>query len=55
MKRVLVVGSGIAGLIATLELSRGYRVTLVTKAELADGSVEFRRSLILAKRVAVPC
>jgi aspartate oxidase len=48
LKRVLVVGSGIAGLISVLELSRGYRVTLVTKAE-------FQRSLILAKRVAVPC
>jgi L-aspartate oxidase len=55
LKRVLVVGSGIAGLIAALELSRGYRVALVTKSELADGSGEFQRSLILEKRVSIPC
>lgn len=39
MSTVVVVGSGVAGLTAALEAdARGHRVTLLTKASLADGS-----------------
>jgi L-aspartate oxidase len=41
MKRVIVVGSGIAGLIAALELSRDREVTLVTKAQLAESNTRW--------------
>jgi L-aspartate oxidase len=47
-KSVLVVGSGIAGLIAALELSRGYDVTLVTKAKLADSNTRWAQGGIAA-------
>jgi L-aspartate oxidase len=45
---VLVVGSGIAGLIAALELSRGFDVTLVTKAKLADSNTRWAQGGIAA-------
>jgi len=45
---VVVVGSGIAGLIAALELSRGYAVTLVTKARLADSNTRWAQGGIAA-------
>jgi L-aspartate oxidase len=45
---VIVVGSGIAGLIAALELSRGYAVTLVTKAKLADSNTRWAQGGIAA-------
>lgn len=37
-RKVIVVGSGIAGLIAAIELSSVHEVTLVTKAELAESN-----------------
>jgi L-aspartate oxidase len=48
MKHILVVGSGIAGLIAALELSRKYAVTLVTKARLEDSNTRFAQGGIAA-------
>ncbi|AXC09781.1 L-aspartate oxidase [Acidisarcina polymorpha] len=48
MKRILVVGSGIAGLIAALELSRKHAVTLVTKARLEDSNTRFAQGGIAA-------
>jgi L-aspartate oxidase len=48
MKRVVVVGSGIAGLIAALELSRDHAVTLVTKASLADSNTRWAQGGIAA-------
>jgi L-aspartate oxidase len=48
MKRAIVVGSGIAGLIAALELSRGYDVTLVTKSELAESNTRWAQGGIAA-------
>lgn len=38
---VLVVGSGIAGLIAALELSRQHTVTLVTKSKLSESNTRY--------------
>ncbi len=48
MKHIIVVGSGIAGLIAALELSRKYSVTLVTKARLEDSNTRFAQGGIAA-------
>ena len=48
MKHILVIGSGIAGLIAALELSRKYAVTLVTKARLEDSNTRFAQGGIAA-------
>jgi L-aspartate oxidase len=48
MKSVIVVGSGIAGLIAALELSRGFDVTLVTKAQLAESNTRWAQGGIAA-------
>ena len=48
MKHTVVVGSGIAGLIAALELSRCQAVTLVTKATLSDGNTRFAQGGIAA-------
>ncbi len=45
---MLVVGSGIAGLIAALELSRKFDVTLVTKALLADSNTRWAQGGIAA-------
>ena len=45
---VIVVGSGIAGLIAALELSRGFAVTLVTKARLAESNTRYAQGGIAA-------
>jgi L-aspartate oxidase len=45
---VIVVGSGIAGLIAALELSSTYDVTLVTKARLADSNTRWAQGGIAA-------
>ncbi len=52
MKRAIVVGSGIAGLIAALELSRGYEVTLVTKSELAESNTRWAQGGIAAAMFA---
>ena len=48
MKQALVVGSGIAGLIAALELSRGFAVTLVTKSKLAESNTRYAQGGIAA-------
>lgn len=48
MKDVVVVGSGIAGLIAALETSRKHRVTLVTKAALAESNTRYAQGGIAA-------
>jgi L-aspartate oxidase len=48
IKHILVVGSGIAGLIAALELSRKHAVTLVTKAQLADSNTRWAQGGIAA-------
>jgi L-aspartate oxidase len=40
-KHIVVVGSGIAGLIAALELSQKHAVTLVTKAVLAESNTRW--------------
>ncbi len=48
MKHVVVVGSGIAGLIAALETSRKHRVTLVTKAQLAESNTRYAQGGIAA-------
>ncbi|MGC9198719.1 MAG: L-aspartate oxidase [Acidobacteriaceae bacterium] len=47
-RQVVVVGSGIAGLITALELSRRYRVVLVTKALLADSNTRWAQGGIAA-------
>jgi L-aspartate oxidase len=47
-KHILVVGSGIAGLIAALELSRKYSVTVVTKAALAESNTRWAQGGIAA-------
>ena len=48
MKHVIVIGSGIAGLIAALETSRKYAVTLVTKAQLSEGNTRYAQGGIAA-------
>lgn len=48
MRHVIVVGSGIAGLIAALEISQQHSVTLVTKAELADSNTRWAQGGIAA-------
>jgi L-aspartate oxidase len=45
---IVVVGSGIAGLIAALRLSRVHTVTLVTKAKLADSNTRWAQGGIAA-------
>jgi L-aspartate oxidase len=47
-KHILVVGSGIAGLIAALELSAKYDVTVVTKAALAESNTRWAQGGIAA-------
>lgn len=48
MAAVVVVGSGIAGLVAALEASRHHLVTLVTKAELAESNTAYAQGGIAA-------
>jgi len=48
MKHYLVVGSGIAGLIAAIELSAAHAVTLVTKAALAESNTRWAQGGIAA-------
>jgi L-aspartate oxidase len=47
-KHILIVGSGIAGLIAALELSRKHAVTLVTKAQLEESNTRWAQGGIAA-------
>ncbi len=48
MSHVVVVGSGIAGLIAALETSRKHVVTLVTKSKLSEGNTRYAQGGIAA-------
>jgi L-aspartate oxidase len=48
MSRIVVVGSGIAGLVAAVEASRTHSVTLVTKAELAESNTAYAQGGIAA-------
>lgn len=48
MSHVIVVGSGIAGLIAALETSHKHRVTLVTKSRLSEGNTRYAQGGIAA-------
>lgn len=47
-RNIIVVGSGIAGLIAALKLSRRSRVTLVTKSEVAESNTRWAQGGIAA-------
>jgi L-aspartate oxidase len=46
--KVIVVGTGIAGLIAALEAARSHEVVLVTKAELAESNTKYAQGGIAA-------
>jgi L-aspartate oxidase len=48
MSRIVVVGSGVAGLVAALEMSRVHEVTLVTKARLAESNTRYAQGGIAA-------
>ncbi|RFA11219.1 L-aspartate oxidase [Subtercola boreus] len=48
MPRLIVVGSGIAGLIVAIEASRTHSVTLVTKAELGESNTRYAQGGIAA-------
>ena len=48
MSKVIVVGSGIAGLIAALESSHKHAVTLITKAELSESNTRYAHGGIAA-------
>lgn len=48
MSRIVVIGSGIAGLIAAVEASREHEVTLVTKANLAESNTHYAQGGIAA-------
>lgn len=47
-RNIIVVGSGIAGLIAALRLSGRFRVTLVTKSEVAESNTRWAQGGIAA-------
>jgi L-aspartate oxidase len=47
-RHIIVVGSGIAGLIAALRLTRRFRVTLVTKSEIAESNTRWAQGGIAA-------
>src|ERR1700742_1673712 len=46
--KIVIIGSGIAGLVAALELAPRHEVTLVTKARLADSNTRFAQGGIAA-------
>lgn len=48
MNDVVVVGSGIAGLVIALQASRSHRVTLITKTELAESNTRYAQGGIAA-------
>ena len=41
MKKLVVIGSGVAGLIAAVEASRTHEVVLVTKSNLAESNTHY--------------
>jgi L-aspartate oxidase len=47
-RKIIIVGSGIAGLIAALKLSRRFRVTLVTKSEISESNTRWAQGGIAA-------
>jgi L-aspartate oxidase len=47
-KQIIVVGSGIAGLVAALELSAAHEVTLVTKSEVMESNTRWAQGGIAA-------
>src|ERR1700744_2958293 len=47
-RKIIIVGSGIAGLIAALKLSRKFRVTLVTKSEISESNTRWAQGGIAA-------
>lgn len=48
MSHVVIVGTGIAGLIAAIEASQSHEVTLVTKAELSESNTRYAQGGIAA-------
>ena len=48
MSRVVVIGSGIAGLIAAVEASRAHSVVLITKSDLAESNTHYAQGGIAA-------
>ena len=51
-RRIVVVGSGIAGLVAALELSACHDVTLVTKSELMESNTRYAQGGVAAAMFA---
>ncbi len=50
--KVIVVGSGVAGLVAALELARAHTVTLVTKSRLSESNTRYAQGGIAAVMTA---
>src|SRR3954471_168301 len=48
MARLVVVGSGVAGLVAALEASRTHEVTVVTKSVLSESNTAYAQGGIAA-------
>jgi L-aspartate oxidase len=48
MARIVVVGSGVAGLVTALQASRAHEVTVVTKSELAESNTAYAQGGIAA-------
>lgn len=48
MKKLVVIGSGVAGLIAAVEASRNHEVVLVTKSNLAESNTHYAQGGIAA-------
>ena len=48
MKKLVVIGSGVAGLIAAVEASRTHEVVLVTKSNLAESNTHYAQGGIAA-------
>lgn len=50
--KIIVIGSGIAGLVAALEVSRVHQVTLITKSRLAESNTRYAQGGIAAVMTA---
>ena len=46
--KIIVVGSGIAGLIAALELAQAHEIILVTKSQLSEANTRYAQGGIAA-------